>query len=55
LDDIKEVPIPPDPMTGRPFRYTLREGRALLEAPPSNGEPAVSAESILRYELTMRR
>jgi hypothetical protein len=55
LDEIKEVPIPLDPMTGRAFRYSMREGRAVLEAPPPPGELAVTAESGLRYELTTRR
>jgi hypothetical protein len=55
LEEIKEVPIPLDPMTGRPFRYSLREGRAVVEAPPPAADLAVSAESGLRYELTIRR
>jgi hypothetical protein len=53
LDEIKEVPVPVDPMSGRPFGYTLRDGRAVLTAPAPAGEPA--AENAWRYELAIRR
>ncbi len=33
LEDIKEVPVPVDPMTDRPFEYHLDGGHALLSAP----------------------
>lgn len=33
LEDIKDVPVPVDPMTGRPFEYRVENGRALLSAP----------------------
>jgi hypothetical protein len=32
LSDISEVPIPDDPMTGKPFLYQLKNGGALLES-----------------------
>jgi hypothetical protein len=32
LDDIKEVPIPPNPMTGKPFSYRLEGDTAVLTA-----------------------
>jgi hypothetical protein len=38
LTDIKEVPIPADPVTGNPFVYTCKDGKsAHLEAPVSRG------------------
>lgn len=33
LEDIKDVFVPADPMTGRPFEYRIEGGRALLSAP----------------------
>ncbi len=33
LEDIQEVPIPIDPLTGRPFEYRLEGNRAFLSAP----------------------
>ena len=32
LDDIKEVPIPSNPVTGKPFSYRLEGRTAVLEA-----------------------
>ncbi len=37
LDDIKEVPIPVDPVSGKPFGYKLEGGTATLDAPPPTG------------------
>ncbi len=33
LEDVKDVFVPSDPMTGRPFEYRLEGGHALLSAP----------------------
>ena len=55
LDAFKEVPVPADPVTGRPFGYALREGRAVLVAPPPAGETAVAPDHAWRYELTVKR
>jgi hypothetical protein len=33
LDAVKEVPVPHDPVTGRPFRYELDGDKAILTAP----------------------
>jgi hypothetical protein len=33
LEKIDAVPIPADPMTGRPFEYRLKDGTAVLETP----------------------
>jgi hypothetical protein len=37
LDDVKEVPIPVDPVSGKPFGYKLEGGTATLDAPPPPG------------------
>jgi hypothetical protein len=52
LAEIEEVPLPIDPVTGKPFDYQrLAEGRAVLEAKPPVGE---SWQRFgLRYELTV--
>jgi hypothetical protein len=54
LGDIQEVPVPSDPMTGRPFTYTVDGNRAVLYAPPPDGEKA-GPHNTLRYELTVAR
>jgi hypothetical protein len=52
LNDIKEVPIPLDPMTGNPFLYRLdKNGATLYAAPPT---PAYGTHSAYVYELTLR-
>jgi hypothetical protein len=50
LEDIKEAPVPPDPMTGQPFEYKVEGGRALLSGPvvpPEYRHPSFG----IRYEL----
>lgn len=54
LADIKEVPIPIDPVTGRGFDYLCEGNRAILSAPPPLGEKP-AANNSLRYELTLTR
>jgi len=51
LDDVKEVPIPLDPVSGQPFGYKLSGATATLDAPPPTGE----RWDILgaRYEITI--
>jgi hypothetical protein len=44
LEDITAVPVPNDPLTGKPFGYVLKDGIAELTAPREAG-------IILRYEL----
>ena len=53
LDDIKEVPLPLDPVTGKPFGYKLSGGTAMLDAPP----PAGATWSMLgaRYEIAITK
>jgi len=38
LSEIREVPIPIDPVTGKEFEYRVEEGKAVLAAPPPPGE-----------------
>ena len=33
LDEIKIVPVPDNPATGKPFRYSLKDGKAELDLP----------------------
>jgi hypothetical protein len=54
LADIKEVPVPPDPYTGKPFAYRVGNGVATLEGPPPPGE-AANAGNTLVYELTLTK
>jgi hypothetical protein len=54
LADIKEVPVPPDPYTGKPFAYRVGRGTATLEGPPPAGE-AANAGNTLVYELTLTK
>ena len=41
LDDVKEVPIPPNPMTGKPFSYHLEGDTAVLLA---DGDTSINFE-----------
>jgi hypothetical protein len=52
LADVKEVPLPIDPVTGRAFEYQrLADGKAVLEGKAPAGLPI--ATFGLRYELTI--
>ena len=50
LGEVTDVPIPPDPITGKPFEYRLDGDAAVLPAPA--GLPANSAAT---YRITLRR
>jgi hypothetical protein len=54
LADVKEVPVPADPYTGKPFAYRLAKGVATLEGPPPAGETA-NAGNTLKYELVVEK
>jgi hypothetical protein len=47
------VPVPVDPVTGKPFEYEVKGDKARLD-PPSTGveEPKYQ---MIRYEITVRR
>jgi hypothetical protein len=53
LKDISDVPIPSDPMTGRPFEYEVKGDKARLSAPPLPG-PKPPPGFLLTYEITLR-
>ena len=42
-----EVPVPSDPITGKPFEYAVRDNVGRLKGPTLHGEPC-------RYEITLR-
>ncbi len=51
--DVTDVPLPDDPMTGKPFEYRVQENKAVVAAPAvvagkSDGPDAVSYEVFLR-------
>jgi hypothetical protein len=50
LSEIKEVPIPVDPLTGQDFLYTVEADRAVLATTPSPSEPPALYNSPA-YEL----
>ena len=54
LDDIRDVPIPHDPVTGKSFNYTSNGVVAQLHgaAPPGEME---SARSTLSYEISIAK
>jgi hypothetical protein len=54
LADVKEVPVPNDPYTGKPFAYRVRDGVATLKGPPPAGE-AANAGNALKYELVVEK
>ena len=54
LDEIKDVPIPPNPLTGKPFTYKLSGGTATLSAPPPPGEGG-HLNNTFTYEITLKR
>jgi hypothetical protein len=53
LEQITEVPIPKDPVTGKPFEYSLKGEVAVLAAPAPVGEEPHQGNS-LHYELTIK-
>jgi hypothetical protein len=54
LDDITEVPIPPDPFTGKQFRYAVKGNQAILSGPPPTGEQAHQGNAI-SYQITLKK
>lgn len=50
LDDIGEVPVPHDPLTGGPFIYESSDNTAVLEAPLLNG---MAPQLGKRYEISV--
>ncbi len=58
LDQIKEVPIPVDPFTGKPFKYTSGAGKATLYAaalaPPIPGRKPLPQDALY-YEIALKK
>ncbi len=54
LNDIKDVPIPLDPVTGKPFEYQATGDKALLQAPAVFKEVTPSFPEVA-YEITIKR
>lgn len=52
LADIKDLPLPVDPMTGKSFEYQLADGKATLFAPVPPGM-AATPTNMQRYEITV--
>lgn len=52
LEDVKQVPIPANPFTGKPFDYRLDGDTAILEGAVPPGQ---SIQNAARYELKLRR
>ena len=51
-EDVKEVPIPLDPVTGKPFEYKQEGDHATLFAPAPPGEKPNAGNSV-KYEITL--
>ena len=51
LADMKEVPIPADPLTGKSFEYTVDGENATLYGPP----PPVWRNEAINYQLTLKK
>jgi hypothetical protein len=54
LKDITEVPVPEDPVTGKPFEYRLSDGTATLSAPAVPWAPEKWPNPI-KYEITLKK
>ena len=54
LEDVKDVPLPLDPVNGKPFDYRVVGDRAFFGCPPLPGQPANNATTPT-YELSMKR
>ncbi len=52
LDEIKDVTVPVDLLTGQPFAYRLEGETAILDFPPF---PNYSPGDARRYEITLRK
>ena len=49
-----QVPLPPDPFTSRPFRYSVEGATAHLRGSPPRGEEQNPTFNI-HYEITVRK
>ena len=51
--EVTVVPVPDDPLTGKPFAYALKDGKATITASPPEGADPIRSNNF-RYELTVR-
>ena len=55
LEDVKDVPVPTDPLTGKPFDYQFRDANhAVVGTPAPTGEPQTPDMTYI-YELELRK
>ena len=54
LADVTDVPVPNDPVTGKPFEYRLNGDKATLTGPTLAGERA-NQSNFLSYEITLEK
>ncbi len=54
LSDITTVPVPVDPLSKKPFQYSVKDGVATLD-PPEGAELPGGVGASRRYELTLRK
>src|SRR5262249_6892921 len=52
-DEITEVPVPLDPVTNKPFEYTVKDNHVTIFAPKAPG--GVASNSAFLYELTFEK
>jgi hypothetical protein len=52
LDEVRDAPIPIDPVTGRKFDYSASDGVARLHGPPPPGE-VETERNILLYQINL--
>jgi hypothetical protein len=53
LDEV-DLPLPVDPFTGKPFRYEVKDGTAILRGTPPKGMEKQAAYNIV-YELKLKK
>jgi hypothetical protein len=53
LDDLKDTPVPDDPVTGKPFGYRVVGDRAFFSSTPFPGQPATNVTTPT-YELNCK-
>ena len=53
LAEVTRVPVPADPITGKPFAYAVSGPTFTLTAPPPAGDPPHPGNNF-RYEVTLR-
>jgi hypothetical protein len=54
LEEVQQVPVPLNPMTGEPFTYELQADRAVLSAPLESDDRRMP-EKAVRYEIQIAK